>query len=148
MALKEKFTFSGSLNEFLDEFLQDEDFKNFYEKEISSEIEAEEGSEETAQDNLIGRYLDEKGYLFKFDNHNNKVYEQTYSVEILSWGESTELIGLTEKQIINLALGEEHDGKKYLNCTIIAKNYKNEVVEKINTTSNFTLFGMKFAPGF
>jgi hypothetical protein len=76
---------------------------------------------------------------------------RTYTMIIDNgWGDQVETItGLTKNQVIDIALGEPFEGKKYLNSNImITEESGAEKPQHIDTSDDFELFGIEFAPGF
>ncbi len=71
-----------------------------------------------------------------------------YTMVIDQWGGATTIQNLTKQQVIDIALGEPYNGKKYLNSIIVVTDEETGAIERIDTTDDFDLFGIEFAPGF
>jgi hypothetical protein len=67
---------------------------------------------------------------------------------INSWGNLTTLTNLTKPQVIDIVLGKPVEGKKYLNSIITITEEGTGKTQKIDTTDDFDLFGIEFAPGY
>ena len=63
-------------------------------------------------------------------------------------GALTTLDNLPKNQVIDIAVGERYNGKKYTNAKIEIQNKETNETEIIDTTDDFILFGKEYAPGW
>jgi len=71
-----------------------------------------------------------------------------YTMSIDKWGDITVIKNLTKQQVIDITLGEPYKENKYLNSIITIEDQETGDTQHIDTTDDFELFGIEFAPGF